>query len=258
MKKNINHLAFLLTLLLWIPATSLLANSCWNTEPDCCWRSVAGFEYGVVISSNAGKSKTFPALTSTDEFYEYSPNHQSQTRSMWGGYLGIEWCGMPEWNLQFDVNYSQSAPFTVNGTLTQGLDVQSQDTFTYKHKITIRQLLVEAKLSYVICDLFRPYFLFGLGSSFNKSYAFSTTVPPLLTLTRLYKNNTTAGFTYAVGAGLDFELADCLYLGVGYRFNDFGKASLGSATIDGLPVSGTLSQSHFYANQFLAQLTYLF
>lgn len=253
--KNMNHFAFFFTVLLSIQGSSLLANSFWCNE---CWHGVCGIESGVAITSNAGKSKTFPSNSSNEEFYEYSVHHKTQTRGIYGGFIGAVWRGQPCWDIQLNINYCQSSPFSVNGTLTQGIDVQSQNSYNYNYKIKIRQFLAEAKFSYVNCGRFRPYGLVGIGPSFNKAYSFSTTVPSLLTFTRTYDSHTTVGFTYAVGAGLDVEITNCVYLGISYRFTNFGRASLGSATIDDTSVSGTLSQSHFYANEVLAQLTFLF
>lgn len=232
----------------------LVAENGWNSE---CWSLVGGFEAGVLVTSHAGKSKTFPG-SPTDEFYQYSPHHQTQSRGVYGGFLGVAWRGLPDWDLQLDLKYSQSSSFSVHGTLTQGLDVQSQDTYSYRYQIAVRQLLAEARFAYVNCSCFRPYALVGIGSSFNKASSFRATVPDLLTFTRVYKSKTKVGFSYAVGAGVDIEITPCWFVGVNYRFTNLGKASLGSASIDGEHVSGTLSQSQFYANQFAAQLTFLY
>lgn len=248
------NVVFLFTILLSIPALSLFADV-WSIQD---WEVAGGVEVGVVISSDAGTSQTFPA-TQTDEFYRYDPHYKNQSKVIYGAFLGVIYRELLcNWDLQLDAKYSQADSFRVHGTLTQGLDVVSQDVYNYKYKITIRQLLGEAKLSYTGFTQFRPYALVGLGAGFNSANSFSTTVPDLLTFTRVYKGRTLTSFSYAVGAGIDVEVTNCLYLGISYRFADFGKVSFGSASIDGIPVSGTLSQGSFYANQVLAQLTFLF
>lgn len=251
-----NNPILFLIVLLSIPLTSLFAEEDFeNTEN---WSFVCGIESGVVVTSNAGKSKTFPIDSPTDEFYEYSSHKKKQTKAIYGFFLGADWQGLVNWDVQFDVKYSQSSSFSVSGILTQGMDVQTQDSYNYKYKIAIKQLLLESKLSYINCTRFKPYVLVGVGSSFNKAYSFSTSVPSLLTFTRTYKNHTSSGFTYAIGTGLDIEITNCFYVGVNYRFTDLGRVSLGSASIDDIPVSGTLSQSNFYVNQLSVQLTFLF
>lgn len=227
----------------------------------CCeaWRPLIGIESGVLMTSNAGHSKTFPASESgSQEFYKYSCHHKFQTKPFYGGFVGLEWQGSPYWNIQFTASYNQSTPFSVHGKLTQGIDVQSQNSYDYRYKILVRQLLVGAKLSYVMNGCIRPYGLLAIGSSFNKTYSFSTTVPSSLTFTREYKNHTASDFTYAIGGGFDFEITNYLWAGVGYRFTNLGAASLGSASIDDTSVSGTLSQHHFYASALFGQLTLVF
>lgn len=196
-----------LALFLALPFFSLLADDC------DCWRVVSGIEIGAIRSSDAGSSKTFRSESPNDEFYKYSPSHKSQNRAIYGVFAGAAWRGLCDWDFQVDLKYSQSSPFTAKGTLTQGLDVQSQDSYNYRYKISLKQLLVEAKFSYVNCSLFRPYVSIGLGSSFNRSYSFSTTVPESLTFTRAYKSHTTSGFSYAIGFGVDVEISSCVYAG---------------------------------------------
>ena len=249
-----NFLVYLTTLLV-VPFASLLGAPFWESQ---YWHPVFGIESGVVISSDAGKSQTFPISDSSPEFYKYARKSNTQTEVIYGGFAGAEWQAPSRWNLLLDVNYMQSTPFSVKGTLTQGVDVASEDSYDYHYKIIVRQLLVESKFSYVNTTRFQPYAQVGIGASFNRAYSFSTTVPPSLAFTRDYKNNTTVGFTYAVGAGVDIEIIDCLRTGVSYYFTDFGKIALGSASIDGTSVSGTLRQHTFYANEVFAQLIFVF
>ena len=245
-----------------IPASFLCAFGHQSSNPipqTRSWYGVIGVESGIAITSDAGRSKTFPSSNNgTDEFYKYSCHHKTQAKVIYGGFVGAEWRFSPYWNCLFDVCYSQSSPFSVKGKLIQGVDVQSQDSYHYKYKILIRQLLVEGKVSYVNKTRVWPYVFLGLGPSFNRAYSFSTTVPTSLTFTRVYKNNTAAGFTYALGTGFDIKILEWFRAGIGYQFTNFGKASLGSASIDHISVSGTLSQHNFYASEVLAELIFVF
>lgn len=239
-----------------IPGTFIFAGSFWDAD---CWHPIVGIESGVAISTDAGKSKTFPIKNpESDEFYSYSCQHKAQAAILYGGFVGAEWTELNHLGVQFDVNYNQSSPFSVKGVLTQGVDAQSEDSYHYKYKIIIRQLLMEGKLVYKSKSRFNPYLLLGLGASFNKAYGYSTTVPDSLTFTRVFKNNSTSSFTYAAGAGVDIDILQYLRAGIGYHFTNLGKAKLGSATIDNVSVSGTLSQPNFYANEIFLQLTAAF
>lgn len=231
------------------------AGSFWDSK---LWDPVCGLEGGVAIISKAGKSKTFPIQNSaTDEFYSYSPHHSTKTPFIYGGFLGAQWRGFTHFGLQLDVKYNQSSTFSVHGKLTQGADKQSEDQYSYKYDIRIRQLLAEDYFQYNL-KWFHSYVVIGLGAAFNWANHYSTNVPSDMAFTRMYKSNSTMSFSYAVGAGFDFDIIRYIRLGIGYRFSDLGKVSLGSANIDGIPVSGTLSQSHLYTNEFLGKLTIVF
>ncbi len=229
----------------------------WYTQTP--WHPIFSLGAGASISSNVGESKNFPIQNPmTDEFYNYSANHSSQTSPFIDLYLAAEWNLDPYWMFQGGVAYNQTSPFAAKGTFLQGADIESSDSYTYQYGILSRRLLLDGKLLYLIKEHFHAYVLVGFGAAFNDAYSYSTDVPPFLTFTRTYSNHSTTAFSYEMGGGVDADITDQLRLGIGYRFADLGKAQLGSATIDSTSVSGTLSQSHLYTNELLAQMTWLF
>jgi opacity protein-like surface antigen len=222
------------------------------------WHLVISTSGGIAKSSDAGKSQNFPIQNpATDEFYTYTANRASQTSALFGGFLGIEWLLRPNWSLQTGIEYNQPSAFSGQGTLAQGADIASQNSYTYQYNISNQQVLAEAKLLYNFKERLHPYVLLGLGAAFNRANGFGTNVPPFLAFTRQYSNNTQSSFSYAAGLGVDADITAHARIGVGYRFTDLGKVALGSATIDNTNVSGTLSQSHLYTNEVLAQLTWV-
>ncbi len=222
------------------------------------WHPIVSIGAGASISSKAGESNTFPIQNpDTDEFYDYSIYKVTQSSSLLDGFLGAECNFSPKWGLQIGVDYNQEAPFTVQGTLTQGADVQSEDIYHYNYRITTKQLLLEGKLLYTIREKYHPYLLVGVGAAFNRAYNYDTNVPPFITFTRMYQNNSTSSFSYAIGVGIDVDVTSHMRVGAGYRFADLGKVKLGSAVIDTTPVSGTLTQNNLYTNEVLAQITFI-
>ncbi len=115
-----------LTALFVTPSTALFASSFLEAQ---YWHPAFGIESGVAISSDAGKSQTFPISDSGSEFYEYTCQSDTQTEVTYGGFVGTQWQGSSRWNLLLDVNYMQFTPFLVKGTLTQGVDVVSEDSY---------------------------------------------------------------------------------------------------------------------------------
>lgn len=222
------------------------------------WRPVIALGAGVSRTTDLGKSKVFAIQNpDTDELYQYFPSHSSENSRLIIAFLGLETILCPDWLMQLGLEYNQAAKYSAKGVFTQGADFASTDTYVYHFDVLSRQLLVDAKFLYTF-NQFHPYLLAGLGLSFNRAHGFSTNVPPFLTFTREYGNNTENTFSYVLGLGVDADMNRNWRFGVGYRFVDLGKVRLGGATIDTTRVRGTLSQRNFYANQLLAEITYLF
>lgn len=220
------------------------------------WHAVLSVGGGVAFTSNVGNSRTFPIINPiTDEYYIYRAKNSSHTTGLFDAFAGVEWLFNFPWSVQLGVAYDQIGNLNAHGRFIQGADLSSQNVFRYHYRVIARQLLGEGKLLYNYKEIYHPYLLVGLGGSFNQAKHFRTNVPPFLTFTREYANKSTNSFSYDLGLGIDFDLSSRIRLGVGYRYADFGKISLGSAIIDTTPVRGTLSRSHFNTNEILGQIT---
>ena len=229
----------------------------WECPPvKRTWRAVFTVGGGLAATTNLGESQTFPIQNPvTDEFYRYSPNNSWQTSFLAEGFVGVERILTSDWAIQAGFDYNQITSFSVRGTLVQGADAQSADTFNYHYDILSKQALFAVKMLYSFQDRFHPYLFAGLGVTFNDINQFSTNVPPFLTFTRMYSGNSSTESSYAVGVGVDVDINQHTRVGIGYRFTDLGQIQLNHATINGLSVNGTLSQNHLYVNELLAQFT---
>ncbi len=240
---------------LWLIPLSAVADTLWQ---NTAWRPILRLGAGLAFIQDAGQSQNFAIQNpASDEFYDYAADNTTQTPAISEAFLGLQWQQNPQWAWQFGLNYTQTTAFHANGTLTQGANVSSDDTYNDNYTIASKQWLLEAKLLNTQLGLYHPYVSAGTGVAFNQVSDYQTSVPYTETFTRMYANNTTTTFSYTLGTGLDIDLSEHLRLGVGYRFSDLGHVSLGDATIDSTPVSGTLAQSHLYAQTLLAQLTWL-
>ena len=253
MKNKLHHFLALITAL---SNAAVYADGILNTD-NATWHPVIGAGGGVAITTNLGQSQNFPIQNPvTDEYYTYSSTNQAQTQGIFEIFLGAEKPVFSSLLLQAGLAYSQAGTYQAKGNFTQGADVESANQYTYKYNVVTRELLAQAKLMRPYQDKFYPYLLAGIGGSFNRASNYATNVPPFLTFTRNYANNTSGAFAYKVGLGMDMDITRQARLGLAYRFSGLGRADLGAANIDGVPVSGTLSQSNLYANEILLQLTY--
>ena len=253
-----NKLSFVLSLLIILFGSAVYADGILSEPIQKQWYPVIGLGGGISSTTNLGRSQTFPIINPvTDEYYVYSPQSGAQTKGLFEAFLGAEHPIFSTWLLQGGIAYTQTGSDQINGSLVQGADALSADQYTYKFNAITRQILAQAKLMQPWHDKFYPYFLLGLGASFNSASNFSTSVPPFLTFTREYQNNQSISFAYRVGVGIDVDISQHVRLGVAYRFVDLGSVNLGSASIDNVSVLGKLSQSNLYANEALIQLTYI-
>lgn len=237
----------------------LISSHAYAKSNNKTWKPIITLGGGTATNSRGfGDSNNFPIQDVTsDQYYNYAGTKRTQTSALMEGFVGLELPICSRWFMQIGLDYDQQSPFSAKGTFVQGADSESQDSYTYGYGVLARQLLVEAKFLYTYKKYFHPYGLLGMGASFNKAYNYYTNVPVDLTFTRMYADNTTSSFSYAVGLGVDVDIFTHIRAGIGYRFADLGKAKLGSAMIDTTAVSGTLTQSHIYANIFLAQITWV-
>lgn len=260
------NLHWLIRMFTVIAALGITSQSLAQQKPYCIdilnnmhdWHTIVSLGGGMGISNHNGSSQTFPSINpDSDEFYTYSANHSTHTMGIVDGFIGREWQCNPCWALQIGLDYNQLSQFHAKGSFLQGVDNQSADQYTYQYSIFTQQLLAMSKLFYCFRGAIHPYLLLGLGVAFNDAFDYSTNVPPFLTFTRQYQNKSQSVFSYAVGLGVDVEIMKQVRLGAGYRFADLGKVELGSAMIDMTSVSGTLSQTHLYTNELIAQITWV-
>lgn len=222
------------------------------------WKPFISLGAGATSSSKLGRTQNFPIQDiSTDQFYNYSASSRRQTVTLFEVFLGGE-SRTHQGLSQTGFAYKQNLPFKAKGTVIQGADAESADSYRYQYKILSRQLLLQSKWFYTFKSRFHPYFVAGLGIAFNKAYAYQTNVPTFLTPTRTYADNTVKSVAYVVGVGLDGDLTKNLRLGIGYRYANLGKVKLGAATIDSTSVSGTLKQSTLHTNELIGELTWIF
>jgi opacity protein-like surface antigen len=221
------------------------------------WHPVMTLTGGETIHSDAGESKNIPAQNGIFSFFYYAANHSTQTQSLLGGSLGAEFLVSKQWDWQTGLGYYQPSAFHAEGTVTQGVDTESENQYSYKYFIQSHQLLIENKLLYHWHG-YCPYLYAGIGAAWNNSHSFNVNIQPAFTTySNQFQNRSKTAFTYSIGFGIDVPFGEQARLGVGYRFSDLGGAKTGNGMIDTVTTSTTLSQSHLYTNEIFAQFTAL-
>lgn len=247
----------LITPLICLPA--LAAHAGTMGEHKAAGYPVVSLGIGTATPANLGQAEYFPILDPiTDEFYSYLPNYRSKTAPLFSMMVGAEFPINPLWLFQTGIEYNARGTFKVNGNFLQGADVQSADNYSYEYQLSSTQVLLDAKLLYTVKEFIHPFVIGGLGTAFNKAYHFASSVPPTLTFTRNFPDNTRTSFSYILGLGVEADITKKLRAGIGYRYAGLGKYRFGDTTINTTSVTGTLSQANVHSNEVLLQLTWLF
>ena len=213
-----------------------------------------------------GHSVGSQSYTGTDDTqFIYNAPHANNT---WvaGIFLGGEFSTSklpPPLFLQAGLEYNYFGSQSLRGAHTVGIEPQTSTAYTYRHKLQSQQLLASAKILTTIQKIFHPYLSAGLGAAFNqeKGFSASTDETGSINMTPTFDSNCQTAFSYSLGAGVDATLNQHIRLGFGYRFTSLGKASLGAGGIsinnETIPVPFSLTTHSLFANQFIAQITYI-
>ena len=204
-------------------------------------------------SADVHMTKTITMIAPFQNSYIGSKDHDGEV--VGGIFLGGEMGFLENWAVQLGLSYFQST-LHPTGHVLQFAD-PAYDNFIYRYKIQSHRFLVESKLSHAFREIWHPYATVGLGNVTNRTHSYeetpidSTDVP----MTEAFGDHTTNSFTYAAGLGVDVDIEQHLRFGLGYRFVDLGKASLGVTPLQDSMT--TISHSHLHTNEFLAQLTFV-
>ena len=206
-----------------------------------------------------------------DELFNYRTQEPGSANAYGGGFLGVE-RALPYHDLfmQIGIEYDGFATIKLNGSSLAGIQDDTSTLYLYNYQIATQQVMGAAKLlstfelPKIMPYQFHPYFSVALGSAFNKASQFTTSPAGdacSVNLTPTFANTSDTQFSYNLGLGVDTDITQHFRLGLGYRYSNFGQISLGRGTIRvnqySSPVDSTLRSSNVFANQLLAQLTFI-
>lgn len=231
--------------------------------------SVREHQHLIILSGGAanvhvGQSQSYLG-TDNDRFAYYNKG-SNKTTGLVGVFLGEEFSQLninPALLFQAGLEYTYLGNNHLQGTNTVGIQPNTSTLYRYNYTFESQQLLAVAKVLATTHQIFHPYVFAGIGAAFNQSgnYNAYTSESGSINLTPTFHSNTQTKFSYALGVGVDTNVNKHVRLGLGYRFTDMGEASLGKGQVVAnnyaFPTGFTLRMPHVYANQIIAQLSYL-
>lgn len=144
---------------------------------------------------------------------------------------------------------------TFNGDIWDDADPMFNN-FVYQYQIQHTHLAAKGKLLLDAGFVLLPWISGSVGVAWNQAQNFTSmpTIYPAIP-TPYFTNNTQTAFTYTVGAGVQYAIAQKWQIGIGYEFADWGKVQFGPAADQ--TMNNGYAVNHVYTNGFLVNLTYL-
>ncbi|MGQ3890513.1 outer membrane protein [Legionella sp. CNM-4043-24] len=134
----------------------------------------------------------------------------------------------------------------------------------YSYQVSNARVALKGKLvadwGYVV----QPYFSASAGVGFNRSWNYGYDVPssaflPLPDIRPWLADNTTVGFSYTAGLGVQANLSANWQAGAGYEFTDWGKTNFSRLRVQQVNrLTRYLYTSNFYTNALQLSVTYKF
>jgi opacity protein-like surface antigen len=274
MKKS-NTLSFILTssmALLSLVSLSALADSnlTHNKKQTAAVKPVVALSGGInFININQSYTTNYTTPSGPTVYTTDWNGSAKNTQGMAGLFLGLELpFSIKEYPLAWQFGlayYTDFSPYKISGNTKQGFG-SIYPAYAYNYSIRSNQILFDNKLLMTFSEHYHPYFSVGLGMAINRAYDYQTIDNNPDNNPFSFANNTNNSFAYTVGLGLDMDVKFIPHLkglraGLGYRYVDFGTASLGRPITNSFSIEAPdalrLKQS-LSAHQILAQLTYVF
>ncbi|CEG56270.1 outer membrane protein [Legionella fallonii] len=231
------------------------------------YRPVGSVFGGVANLSSRPGSYSF--LGTDDDVFVYNGVNSSKTTGLVGVFLGVEpTLSYTNFFLQAGLEYSYFGNTSLYGSNTVGIEPETSTAYQYQYTLQTQQLLAVGKFFKKTHfpktnHILYPYLSIGLGVAFNqaKNYQAFTNETGSINITPSFADHSNTSFSYSLGVGIDSPIDQHIRIGVGYKFSDFLRANLGNGQVVinqyAYPVLFSLKNTHTYANQFIAQISYV-
>lgn len=229
----------------------------------------AGYRPVLSLLGGVAGEDTTHSQTFNDGLFVYH-GLENGTSSFLGGFLGVEHpFHYQSLFMQLGIEYNYFWDIPIYGLSSVG-EPETYTNYTYDYILQTQQALAVAKfftsveLLTIPSHIFYPYVSVGLGVAFNHSSQYNTAPQgtECANLPPVFGNNMNVNLSYSVGLGVDTNITQHIRVGLGYQFSHFGRASLHSGEIVFnnyyFPTNFALNVPNVVANQFLAQVSYLF
>lgn len=173
-----------------------------------------------------------------------------------GAFLGLQTSVQHALQAQIGASYYYNTAFNVRGTIDE-FGTPLYKNLGYDFKLTSQAVYAEGKLLTTWRQVVHPFITAGVGQVYNRTshYDEYPLVDSSVVTNLAFGDNSTNGFSYFLGLGVENEVTQHVHLGFSYRWVDLNKAQLASSPYQESPAP--LGTNTMYANELLIQLSYL-
>ncbi|WP_010598330.1 outer membrane protein [Rickettsiella massiliensis] len=189
----------------------------------------------------------------------YFANHIKKTTlfSLSGGYL---WKRPSVWfpYTSIGLEYSSTAQRTLTGLIADYSDLK-EINHCYQYKIREQNLRLVTQINTYYWHGWMPFIQLGVGTAWTKYNEYHEIVLlhlPSHHLDPQFPQKTISSFAYHASFGINYIINKNLWMGLSYRFDDFGKGQTGETRPDNY-LKGHLT-NYLQAHSVLFSLRYLF
>lgn len=236
----------------WDDMDKIRAQPIKPTIPYPDWSWMFGLKAGASFLKNQGNQTFYLAPGIEKTYAGKSSNNAIGNFSL---LFGVQKILTPSFFGRFGIGLGFASSSQLNGNIWDDAEPQFNN-FEYNYDLQHAEVTLEAKLLADMGIVVYPWISGSIGAGFNRATNFTSTpivcgVLPIPDFT----DNTTTGFTYSFGAGLEYALKENLKVGIGYEFAHWGNSTLGRTPEQTL--NSGLSFNSIYTNGISLNLNYI-
>ncbi len=236
---------------LFFSLTALASEPIFPDDLPIQWSSIITLSGGVGWTTAGQSQYLYPFAQPNYEYYTYN----SETSTMGSGeiFFGLQRVVYPNIIGQLGLGIAGMSDAEVTGfTDVSGFP----DAFSYSYKVNHGRFELKGKLIGYTIQPLQPYVSGSFGVAFNNAHDYRPVrLNPAVYFPLWYDANVAVAFPYTLGAGVQAMLNPNWQVAVGYQFADLGKSYLRG---DGTILNKGLRLTHFYTNEALVSISYVF
>lgn len=201
-----------------------------------------------------GNSKTLNLQSDIRKTYNVTSNSQAFP----AGEFFVGWQVPTGFNLLFQMGLEIEAVHNaqLTGTIWEDAD-PGFNNYNYTYNVNHKQLAIKGKVLSDVNMVLQPYVSASIGYGANSAHNF--TISPKIVQevpAPFFNSHSMSSLTYAFGIGVQKAISSSWQFGAGYEFANLGKSQLAAAA--GQTENTGLSATHFFTNQLLFSVSYVF